>query len=29
VESDNTAAIRTYEALGFTVAGVDTAYAPG
>ena len=29
VESDNTAAIRTYQALGFTVAGVDTAYAPG
>ncbi|MDA0252188.1 MAG: mycothiol synthase [Actinomycetota bacterium] len=28
VESDNTAAIRTYQALGFTVAGVDTAYAP-
>jgi mycothiol synthase len=27
VESDNTAAIRTYEALGFTVSGVDTAYA--
>ena len=28
VESDNAAAIRTYEALGFTVAGVDTAYSP-
>ena len=28
VESDNAAAIRTYEALGFTVAAVDTAYAP-
>jgi len=27
VESDNAAAIRTYEALGFTVAAVDTAYA--
>jgi mycothiol synthase len=27
VESDNTAAIRTYEALGFTVTSVDTAYA--
>ena len=28
VESDNVAAIRTYQALGFTVASVDTAYAP-
>jgi len=28
VESDNVAAIRTYQALGFTVATVDTAYAP-
>ena len=27
VESDNTAAIRTYVALGFAVAAVDTAYA--
>lgn len=27
VESDNTAAIRTYEALGFVVNSVDTAYA--
>ena len=27
VESDNTAAIRTYAALGFTEAAVDTAYA--
>lgn len=27
VESDNSAAIRTYQALGFTVAAVDTAYA--
>lgn len=27
VESDNVAAIRTYEALGFTVAAVDTVYA--
>ena len=26
VESDNTAAVRTYERLGFTVANVDTAY---
>jgi len=28
VESDNAAAIRTYQGLGFTVASVDTAYAP-
>jgi mycothiol synthase len=28
VESDNSAAIRTYQALGFTEASVDTAYAP-
>ena len=28
VESDNAAAIRTYRGLGFTVAGVDTAYTP-
>lgn len=28
VESDNTAAINTYQSLGFTRAGVDTAYAP-
>ncbi len=28
VESDNPAAIRTYATLGFTVAAVDTAYAP-
>ena len=28
VESENVAAIRTYEGLGFTVASVDTAYAP-
>ena len=28
VESDNAAAIRTYLGLGFTVAGVDTAYSP-
>jgi mycothiol synthase len=27
VESDNTAAVRTYERLGFTVRSVDTAYA--
>jgi mycothiol synthase len=27
VESDNSAAIRTYQGLGFAVAGVDTAYA--
>ena len=29
VESDNVAAANTYRRLGFTVAGVDTAYAPG
>ncbi len=28
VESDNTSALATYRALGFTVAGVDTAFAP-
>lgn len=28
VESDNVAAVRTYQTLGFTVASVDTAYAP-
>jgi mycothiol synthase len=28
VESDNAAAVRTYQGLGFTVASVDTAYAP-
>ena len=28
VESDNSAAIRTYQALGFAEASVDTAYAP-
>jgi mycothiol synthase len=27
VESDNTAALRTYEGLGFAVYSVDTAYA--
>ncbi len=27
VESDNTAAVRTYERLGFAVASIDTAYA--
>lgn len=29
VESDNTAAVRTYQQLGFTVHSVDTAYAAG
>ncbi len=29
VESDNLAAVNTYRGLGFTVAGVDTAYLPG
>ncbi len=29
VESDNTAALRTYRKLGFTQYSVDTAYAPG
>jgi mycothiol synthase len=28
VESDNVAAVRTYERLGFTTYSVDTAYAP-
>ena len=28
VESDNAAALRTYQALGFTTDSVDTAYAP-
>lgn len=28
VESDNTAAVRTYQSLGFGTYGVDTAYAP-
>ena len=28
VESDNTAALRTYQRLGFTQHSVDTAYAP-
>lgn len=28
VESDNPAAVRTYQGLGFTVAAVDTAYSP-
>jgi mycothiol synthase len=26
VESDNTAAVKTYERLGFAVSSVDTAY---
>lgn len=29
VESDNDAALRTYENLGFSVASIDTAYSPG
>ena len=29
VESDNTAALRTYRKLGFTQYSVDTAYARG
>jgi mycothiol synthase len=28
VEADNAAAVRTYQGIGFTVARVDTAYAP-
>ena len=28
VESDNVAAVRTYQRLGFTTYSVDTAYAP-
>ena len=28
VESDNAAAVRTYQGLGFTIASVDTAYTP-
>ena len=28
VESDNGAALRTYENLGFSVASIDTAYSP-
>lgn len=28
VEADNTAAVKTYERLGFTVSNLDTAYAP-
>jgi mycothiol synthase len=28
VESDNVAAVRTYESLGFSTVSVDTAYAP-
>ncbi|CFE47497.1 MshD%2C gcn5-related N-acetyltransferase%2C mycothiol synthase [Mycobacterium tuberculosis] len=27
VESDNVAAVRTYQSLGFTTYSVDTAYA--
>jgi len=29
VESDNAAAVRTYEKTGFAVYSVDTAYAAG
>jgi mycothiol synthase len=28
VESDNAAAVRTYQGLGFTISSVDTAYTP-
>lgn len=28
VESDNTAAVKTYQGLGFAVSSIDTAYAP-